>query len=203
MIFWLKPKQARTANKSDSRPITEVTDEFSARSCDPPHPYMKNAPTAQKFCDQRRKRTFATLSARSGHFVGARRRRAFNDKLGTRVERWLDVRRTAMSILRGILGKVPSGPKSRVRNFIANKELGTQSDIHENVISPGVTLPWHFRETEEVIVVLEGDGECRTEEGAENYAAGDVIIIPPRVSQRTGVINQIRAFLLERGIAVR
>jgi hypothetical protein len=61
-----------------------------------------------------------------------------------------------MPILRGVLGKVPSGPKSRVRNFIANKESGTQSDIHENVISPGVTVPWHFHETEEVIVVLEG-----------------------------------------------
>jgi|SRR6516162_6001267 len=86
-----------------------------------------------------------------------------------------------MPILRGVLGKVPSGPKSRVRNFIANKELGTQSDIHENVISPGVTVPWHFHETEEVIVVLEGDGECRTDEGTENYSAGDVIILPPRV----------------------
>src|SRR5882757_2541394 len=63
-----------------------------------------------------------------------------------------------MPILRGVLGKVPSGPKARVRNFIANKELGTQSDIHENVLSPGVTLPWHFHETEEVIVVLEGRG---------------------------------------------
>jgi hypothetical protein len=79
-----------------------------------------------------------------------------------------------MPILRGVLGKVPSGPKSRVRNFIANKEFGTQSDIHENVISPGVTVPWHFHETEEVIVVLEGDGECRTDEGTENYSAGDV-----------------------------
>jgi hypothetical protein len=29
-------KQARTANKGDSRSITEVADEFSARSCDPP-----------------------------------------------------------------------------------------------------------------------------------------------------------------------
>src|SRR6266568_4002324 len=63
MIFWLKPKQARTANKGDSRRITEVTGEFSARSCDPPHPYMKNAPIAQKFCDQGRKTTFATQSA--------------------------------------------------------------------------------------------------------------------------------------------
>src|SRR5215831_726303 len=83
-----------------------------------------------------------------------------------------------MPILRGVLGKVPSGSKVRVRNFIANKELGTQSDIHENVISPGVTVPWHVHETEEVIVVLEGNGECRTEQGSEGYAEGDVIIIP-------------------------
>jgi quercetin dioxygenase-like cupin family protein len=86
-----------------------------------------------------------------------------------------------MPIFRKVLGKVPSGPKARVRNFIANRELGTQSDIHENVISPGVVLPWHYHETEEVIVVLEGDGECRTEEGTEDYSAGDVVIIPPRV----------------------
>src|SRR6266705_1297699 len=59
----MKPKQARTANKGDSRPITEVTGEFSARACDPPHPYMKNAPIAQKVCDQGRKTTVATQSA--------------------------------------------------------------------------------------------------------------------------------------------
>ena len=47
--------------------------------------------------------------------------------------------------------------------------------------SARVTVPWHFHETEEVIVVLEGNGECRTEEGAENYSAGDVIIFQPRV----------------------
>ena len=29
-----------------------------------------------------------------------------------------------MPIPHGILGKVPSGPKNRVRNFIANKEWG-------------------------------------------------------------------------------
>jgi quercetin dioxygenase-like cupin family protein len=64
---------------------------------------------------------------------------------------------TTMPVLQQLLGKVPSGPKSRVRNFIANKALGTErSDIHENVINPGVTVPWHFHATEEVIVVLEG-----------------------------------------------
>jgi uncharacterized cupin superfamily protein len=83
-----------------------------------------------------------------------------------------------MPILRQVLGKIPSGPKARVRNFIAKRELGTQSDIHENVISPGVVVPWHYHETEEVIVVLEGAGECKTEEGSENYSAGDVIILP-------------------------
>ena len=86
-----------------------------------------------------------------------------------------------MPIFRKVLGKVPSNSKARVRNFIANREIGTQSDIHENVISPGVVVPWHYHETEEVIVVLEGDGECRTEGGTENYSGGDVIVIPPRV----------------------
>ena len=90
-------------------------------------------------------------------------------------------REAYMPIFHGVLGKNPSGPKARVRNFIANKELGTQSDIHENVISPGVTTPWHFHETEEIIIVLEGHGECRTENGTETYTAGDVIILPARV----------------------
>jgi quercetin dioxygenase-like cupin family protein len=86
-----------------------------------------------------------------------------------------------MPILRRVLGKNPSDSKARVRNFIANRELGTQSDIHENVISPGVIVPWHYHETEEVIVVLGGAGECRTEQWTENYSAGDVIILPARV----------------------
>ena len=47
-----------------------------------------------------------------------------------------------MPVLRQLLGKIPSGPNSRVRNFIANRALGTErSDIHENVINPGVTIP--------------------------------------------------------------
>ena len=109
-----------------------------------------------------------------------------------------------MAILRAILGKVPSGPKSRVRNFIANKALGTQSDIHENVISPGVIVPWHFHETEEVIVVLEGNGECRTNEGMEHYSAGDIIILPPRVQHSlrnsgTTLLRQICFFPTDPG----
>jgi quercetin dioxygenase-like cupin family protein len=69
----------------------------------------------------------------------------------------------------------------------------------KNVIGPGVTVPWHFHETEEVIVVLEGNGECRTNAGAENYTAGDSIVLPPRVQHSlrnsgTTLIRQICIF---------
>jgi hypothetical protein len=49
----------------------------------------------------------------------------------------VEYERERMPILRGKLGKVPSGPKARVRNFIANKELGTQSDIMKTFSAQG------------------------------------------------------------------
>src|SRR5262245_55039827 len=87
-----------------------------------------------------------------------------------------------MPILRQMLGKLPSGPKARVRNFIANARLGTKATtVQDNVISPGVVVPWHTHGTEEVIVVLSGEGECRTENGTQPYSAGDVLILPAGV----------------------
>ena len=84
-----------------------------------------------------------------------------------------------MPILRQMLGRLPNGPKARVRNFIANARLGTKvTTIHENVISPGVVVPSHTHAIEEVIVVLSGEGECRTENGTQAYSAGDVLIFP-------------------------
>ena len=81
-----------------------------------------------------------------------------------------------------MLGRSPSGPKARVRNFIAHARLGTETmTIHENVISPGVVVPWHTHVTEEVIVVLSGGGESRTENGTQAYSAGDVLIFPAGV----------------------
>jgi len=87
-----------------------------------------------------------------------------------------------MPILRQMLGRSPDGPKARVRNFIANARLGTKATtIHENVIGPGVVVPLHTHATEEVIIVLSGEGECRTEDGAQAYSAGDVLIFPAGV----------------------
>ena len=84
-----------------------------------------------------------------------------------------------MPILRQMLGRLPNGPKARVRNYIANPRLGTEAlTIHENVISPGDVVPWHTHRAEEVIVVLSGEGECRTENGTQSYSAGDVLIFP-------------------------
>jgi quercetin dioxygenase-like cupin family protein len=87
-----------------------------------------------------------------------------------------------MPVLRQVLGKVRNDPSGRVRNYIANKALGTQSAVvHENIIDPGVTVPWHAHASEEVIVVLAGRGEYRTETCSEAYQAGDVMIVPAGV----------------------
>ena len=43
VIFSAKSKRARTTNKDDSRPITEVTDELIVRSCDPTSLHEKRA----------------------------------------------------------------------------------------------------------------------------------------------------------------
>lgn len=75
-------------------------------------------------------------------------------------------------------GQEPEPSKGTRSKLHREQGAGTLSDIHENVISPGVTIPWHFHQTEEVIVVLEGNGECRGACGTEAYSAGDVIIIP-------------------------
>lgn len=87
-----------------------------------------------------------------------------------------------MPVLKQIMGRLPSAPKGRVRNYIANAHLGTtHTDIHENIINPGVMVPWHLHATEEVIVVLEGQGEYLTQGAVEPYREGDVLIIPARV----------------------
>ena len=61
----ISPHGTVQAVPNNSGPITEVACELIARSCDTPHPYTKNAPTAQKFSDQRCKRSFATVSVTS------------------------------------------------------------------------------------------------------------------------------------------
>jgi quercetin dioxygenase-like cupin family protein len=79
-----------------------------------------------------------------------------------------------MPVLKNLLGKSPSAPNGRLRSYLANDVLGTKrSTIHENVINPGGSVPWYAHAVEEVIVVLEGSGECQTEEGTEVYGAGD------------------------------
>src|SRR5262245_60009287 len=84
-----------------------------------------------------------------------------------------------MPVLKNLLGKSPTDPTRRLRNYLANEVLGTkQSTLHENVINPGGTIPWHVHSVEEIIVVLEGFGECRTEQGTETFTGGDVIILP-------------------------
>ena len=84
-----------------------------------------------------------------------------------------------MRLLRQLFGRTPSSLNGRIRNYVANQHLGAEhAVIHENVLSPGVKVPPHSHAVEEVIVVLEGRGECHTSAGIEAYRAGDVIIVP-------------------------
>ena len=85
-----------------------------------------------------------------------------------------------MPIHHNLLGKVPV-ETDRVRNYLADEDLGaTQCSAHENVLKPGVEVPAHRHAVEEVIVCLEGIGECVFHgQPAARYQAGSVIIIPP------------------------
>jgi hypothetical protein len=66
-IFREKSNQATIADRCVLKRATEVAGEFIASCCGPPHDYSIAAPTAQKICLQRSKKSFATLSARNGH----------------------------------------------------------------------------------------------------------------------------------------
>src|SRR5258706_6629330 len=85
-----------------------------------------------------------------------------------------------MPIHHHLLGKVPT-ETDRIRNYFADEDLGAKHcSAHENVLKPGAEVPAHLHDVEEVIVCLEGKGQCTLGEGEPaQYEAGSVIIIPP------------------------
>src|SRR4051812_49001118 len=49
----------------------------------------------------------------------------------------------------------------------------------------GKTFDWHdHKDTEEIMVVLEGNGEVHDEDGVYEYSPGDVFIFPANVSHK-------------------
>jgi len=86
---------------------------------------------------------------------------------------------TKLIVLRNLERKEPINRKARVRNYLAKGTLGSESTtIHENIIGVEGFVPWHSHAVEEILILLEGEGECRTENGTERYRPGDVVIIP-------------------------
>ena len=85
-----------------------------------------------------------------------------------------------MPIHHRMLGKVPT-ETDRIRNYLADEDLGARHcSVHENVLKPGAEVPAHQHAVEEVIVCLEGEGECTfAHQPAARYSAGSVVIIPP------------------------
>ena len=85
-----------------------------------------------------------------------------------------------MPIYHQMLGKLPTDT-DRIRNYLADEDLGAkQCSAHENVLKPGAEVPAHQHDVEEVIVCLEGVGECSfANQPPARYYAGSVVIIPP------------------------
>jgi quercetin dioxygenase-like cupin family protein len=83
-----------------------------------------------------------------------------------------------MIILRDLERRTPD-KTGRVRNYLAKASLGSESTtIHENIVGTEGFIPWHSHQVEEILILLEGEGECRTEQGVERYMPGDVVIMP-------------------------
>ncbi len=105
-----------------------------------------------------------------------------------------------MPIHHGMLGKVPTETE-RIRNYLADEALGAKEcSAHENVLKPDAVVPCHQHGVEEVIVCLEGEGECTfpNQEPAK-YFAGSVVIIPPNTphvlrNAGAGLLRQICFF---------
>jgi quercetin dioxygenase-like cupin family protein len=98
-----------------------------------------------------------------------------------------------MPIHHHLLGKVPV-ETDRIRNYLADEALGArQCSAHENVLKPGARVPSHVHGVEEVIVCLEGEGECTFhDQPSARYQAGSVVIIPPdtpHVLRNVGKVN--------------
>jgi len=85
-----------------------------------------------------------------------------------------------MPIYHQMLGKLPTNT-DRIRNYLADEDLGAkQCSAHENVLKPGAEVPSHLHGVEEIIVCLEGVGECSfPNQPPARYYAGSVVIIPP------------------------
>jgi quercetin dioxygenase-like cupin family protein len=87
-----------------------------------------------------------------------------------------------MIVLRNLERKDPSTTRGRVRNYLAKSSLGAQSTtVHENIVGVDGFIPWHTHQVEEILILLEGEGECRTEGATERYQPGDVVIMPAQM----------------------
>jgi quercetin dioxygenase-like cupin family protein len=90
-------------------------------------------------------------------------------------------------VLRDLERKLPENDTSRVRNYRARSSLGTKNTtVFENIVGTAAYVPWHKHETEEVVITLSGEGECKTDDGVERFGPGETLVIP------AGIMHTIR-----------
>ncbi len=83
------------------------------------------------------------------------------------------------------LGTLPTASE-RTFTPLADASRGAHAlSVHENILNPGVAVPLHEHAVEEVIVCLQGEGECSLAGATwQPYGAGSVLVIPPRTPHR-------------------
>ncbi len=93
-----------------------------------------------------------------------------------------------IKILRNLDRKTPDTERGRVRNYLVRGALGSRSTtIHENIIGIEGFVPWHTHSVEEILILLDGEGECHTESSVERYRPGEIVIVP------AGALHSIRS----------
>lgn len=68
---------------------------------------------------------------------------------------------------------------------LASLEHGIYTmEVWRQTLAPGATTPWHQHACEEVVVVLQGRGECRQASGSTSFGADCTLIIAPDVQHQ-------------------
>ncbi|MCU0667605.1 MAG: cupin domain-containing protein [Patescibacteria group bacterium] len=93
------------------------------------------------------------------------------------------IKRSAQDILKE---EAHGGGGSR-KVFASNEHL---KSVHFDAmtygyIPPGKSYDWHdHKDTEEIMVVLKGEGEVSDEDGVYKYAPGDVFVYPANIEHK-------------------
>ncbi|HHM24319.1 MAG TPA: cupin domain-containing protein [Bacteroidetes bacterium] len=86
--------------------------------------------------------------------------------------------------------------KVRMRLLISEEDGAPNFRMRLFEVEPGGFSPYHTHNYEHEVLILEGEGEVRGEQGSRPFARGDVVFVPPNephqfVNKGSGVLKFI------------